>query len=86
MITMMRKRSRNFFIKTSRLIASILLRPFKTCYLVAELERRTDLCNAYYLLPDGKYELSEIRPYSTGVAVSTVFKQKGPAVVLVVVD
>lgn len=86
MITMMKKRLRSFFINAARIIASILLRPFKTCYLVFELERRTDLCQTYFLQPDGKYELSEVRPYLSGVAANTLFKQEGPAVVLVVVD
>lgn len=86
MIWSLKIRSRSFFIKPERFIAKFLLRHFATCNLVAALESRTDICKAYYLLPDGKYDLIETRPYATGTAVSTIFTQDGPAVILALED
>lgn len=47
MITMLKNRSRNFFIKTARFKRKLLLKLFKTCDLVAALEARTDKAISY---------------------------------------
>lgn len=80
MITMMKNRSRNLFIKTARFNRRLLLKFFRTCDLVAALEARTDVCTTVYAEP--------YRTYYIGVDNEQRVEQMttGPAVILVVVD
>ena len=80
MITMMKNRSRNFFIKTARFKSKILLKLFKTCDLVAELERRTDVCTTVYIEPRKYFYLDANNEKHVEI------HDEGPAVILVVVD
>ena len=80
MITMLKNRSRNFFIKTARFKSKILLKLFKTCDLVAELERRTDVCTTVYIEPHRYFYLDANNEKHVEI------HDEGPAVILVVVD
>ena len=80
MITMMKNRSRNFFIKTARYYRRLLLKFFKTCDLVAALEARKDVCTAYYVEPDKNFYVD------VNNRKHEELYRNGPAVILVVVD
>lgn len=80
MITMLKKRSRNSAMLINRKIASILLKCFKTCNLVAALESRTDICTTWYVAPNEHYYL-DVNNRSHDES----FKP-GPAVILEVID
>ena len=80
MITMMKNRSRNFFIKTARFKSKLLLKLFKTCDLVAALEARTDVCTTVYVEPDKNFYMD------INNSKHEELYQNGPAVILVVVD
>lgn len=80
MITMLKNRSRNFFIKTARFKSKLLLKLFKTCDLVAELERRTDVCTTVYIEPHVFYYLAANNDRPVEIY------DEGPAVILTVVD
>ena len=80
MITMMKNRSRNFFIKTARLNRKLLLKFFKTSDLVATLEARKDVCTAYYVEPDKSFYIDVNNRRHQELYTN------GPAVILVVVD
>lgn len=80
MITMVKNRSRNFFIKTARFKSKILLKLFKTCDLVAELERRKDVCTTIYVEPHRFFYIDANNEQHAEIA------DDGPAVILVVVD
>lgn len=79
---MMKKRSRDFFIKTARKINSKLLRFFKTCDLIAALESREDVCETRYVPPDAKYLVDT----NWGCLPKESILEQGPAVILVVID
>ena len=79
MITMMKNRSRNFFIKTARLNRKIL-KLFKTSDLVASLEDRKDVCTTYYVEPDKNFYVD------VNNRKHEELYRNGPAVILVVVD
>lgn len=80
MITMIKNRSRNLFIKTARLNRKILLKFFKTSDLVASLEGRKDVCTTYYVEPDKNVYID------VNNSKHEELYQDGPAVILVVVD
>ena len=80
MITMMKNRSRNFFIKTARLNRRLLLKFFKTSDLVASLEDRKDVCTTYYVEPDKNFYVD------VNNRKHEELYRNGPAVILVVVD
>ena len=80
MITMIKNRSRNFFIKTARFKSKLLLKFFKTCDLVASLEARTDVCTTYYVEPDKNFYVD------VNNRKHEELYRNGPAVILVVVD
>ena len=80
MITMLKNRSRNFFIKTARVKSRILLKFFKTCDLVAALEARSDVCTTVYVEPHRFYYIDANNERHVEIA------DDGPAVILVVKD
>jgi len=79
-ITMMKNRSRNLFIKTARFKNKLLLKFFKTCDLVSELERRKDVCTTIYIEPHVFYYLAANNDRPVEIY------DEGPAVILTVID
>ena len=80
MITMMKNRSRNFFINAARFKSKLLLKFVKTCDLVFELERRKDVCTTIYVEPHQFYYIDVNNEQHAEIY------SEGPAVILVVED
>ena len=80
MITMLKNRLRNFFIKTARFKRKLMLKLFKTCDLVAELERRKDVCTTIYVEPHRFYYIDANNEKHVEIY------DDGPAVLLIVED
>ena len=80
MITMMKNRSRNFFIKTAQYKRRLLLKSVKTSDLVAALEARSDVCTVWYVAPDENFYIDVNNHEHAEVY------HNGPAVLLKVVD
>ena len=79
-ITMIKNRLRSLFINTARIIASYALRPFKTCYLVFELERRTDICTTLRPAPHEYYYIDVHDKHHSEI------HDEGPATIMVIED
>ena len=80
MITMIKNRSRNLFIKTVRFKSKLLLKFFKTCDLIAALEARSDVCTTIYVEPHQFYYIDANNEQHAEIY------SEGPAVILVVED
>ena len=80
MITMNKNSLRNSAMLIKRKIASILLRSFHTCDLVAELERHKDVCTTIYVEPHRFYYIDANNEKHVEIY------DDGPAVLLIVED
>ena len=83
MIYTLKKRSRSFFIKTSRFTSKFLLKLFSTSNLVLALEARPDVCTTVYIEPHKQYSLLE---QESGHSYKQHVDRDGPAIILVVED